>query len=175
MKMIRQLFDFRAAPALTAIFVLLLIAEGKRPLRARKQPRLKRMIINAIVSVPSFTLLRFLLLPVMVRLAIKNRELQFGVNYQYKANALTKGTVAFFMLDYSNYLWHILNHKLGFLWRFHLVHHCDPDLDVTFKMSKNDEFPVRGNAVLPFTKALAAAKEFFVSKELPKSVEWLEI
>ncbi len=131
MKIIRRIFDFRGAPVLTAVFVVLFIAEGKRQLRTRKQPRLKRAMINSIVSVPAFSLLRFILLPVMVRAAIKNRQLKFGLNYRYNAHPVIKGLVAFIILDYTNYLWHILNHKVPFLWRFHLVHHCDPDLDVT--------------------------------------------
>ena len=39
--------------------------------------------------------------------------------------------IAFLLLDYTNYLWHILNHKIPLLWRFHLVHHTDHDLDIT--------------------------------------------
>ena len=31
----------------------------------------------------------------------------------------------------SFYYWHILNHKFPFFWRFHKVHHFDPDLDVS--------------------------------------------
>ena len=117
MKLIRRIFDFRGVPVLTAVFVVLFIAEGKRQLRKRKQPRLKRVIINSIVSIPAFSLLRFLLLPVMVKLAIKNRQLQLGLNYCYNGNPVVKGIVAFIFLDYTNYIWHILNHKMPFLWR----------------------------------------------------------
>jgi sterol desaturase/sphingolipid hydroxylase (fatty acid hydroxylase superfamily) len=131
MKIIRRIFDSRGVPILTAVFVALFIAESKRQLRKRKQPRLKRMVINSIASIPAFTLLRLILLPVMIKLAIKNRQLQLGLNYQYGAPAFIKGLVAFLVLDYTNYLWHILNHKIPFLWRFHLVHHTDRDLDVT--------------------------------------------
>jgi sterol desaturase/sphingolipid hydroxylase (fatty acid hydroxylase superfamily) len=42
-----------------------------------------------------------------------------------------KAIISFLLLDYSNYIWHILLHKLPILWRFHLVHHTDLDLDVT--------------------------------------------
>lgn len=35
------------------------------------------------------------------------------------------------MFDYTNYLWHTLNHKIPLLWRFHLVHHSDLDLDLS--------------------------------------------
>ena len=129
--MIKRIFDFRGAPLLAVAFVVLFITEGKRQLRKRNQPRLRRTIINSIVSVPAFTLLRFLFLPVMVKLAQKNRQLQWGLNNQYNALPTIKCLVTFLVLDYTNYLWHVLNHKIPALWRFHVVHHSDPDLDVT--------------------------------------------
>lgn len=131
MNLIKRVFDYKGAPVLVAGFVLLFIAEGRRQLRKRTQPRLKRAFINSIVSIPAFTLLRFLFLPVMIKLAVKSKQHNLGLNYQYQAHPFIKSAVVFLLLDYTNYLWHILLHKLPFLWRFHLVHHCDPDLDIT--------------------------------------------
>jgi sterol desaturase/sphingolipid hydroxylase (fatty acid hydroxylase superfamily) len=131
MNIIRRVFDLKGVPVLVAVFLALYMAENSRQLRVRKQPRLKRTLTNSIVSIPSFSLLRLLLLPVMVKLATKNRRLQLGLNYRYHAHPAVTITGTFLVLDYTNYLWHILNHKIPFLWRFHLVHHCDPDLDVT--------------------------------------------
>ena len=131
MNIIRRVFDFKGTPVLTAIFIILFVAEGRRPLRKRVQSRWKRVIINSVVSIPAFSLLRFLFLPVMIRLAKTSSKFKLGLNYRYKAQPLVKGAVAFLILDYSNYLWHILLHKFPLLWRFHLVHHCDRDLDVT--------------------------------------------
>jgi len=131
MKLIRRVFDFKGTPVLTTVFVVLFIMEGRRQLRKRKESRSKRVFINAAVAIPSFSLLRFVLLPVMVTMAMKNQKWNQGVNSQYNAPPFVKGLAAFLMMDYTNYLWHILNHKVPFLWRFHLVHHCDPDLDVT--------------------------------------------
>lgn len=131
MNLIKKVFDYKGAPVLVAAFVVLFIAEGRRQLRKRNQPRWKRSVINALVSIPAFSLLRFLFLPVMIRLAAHSRRHQFGLNYHYKANAFVKGAISFLLMDYTNYLWHVLNHKIPLLWRFHLVHHCDPDLDVT--------------------------------------------
>lgn len=34
-------------------------------------------------------------------------------------------------MDYGFYWWHIATHKVPFLWRFHRVHHVDPDLDAS--------------------------------------------
>lgn len=36
-----------------------------------------------------------------------------------------------FLLDGWMYIWHRLNHKIKFLWRFHQVHHCDPNMGVS--------------------------------------------
>ena len=35
------------------------------------------------------------------------------------------------LMDLSFYYWHRLNHTRPLLWRFHNVHHADPDMDVT--------------------------------------------
>ena len=129
--MIRQIFDMIGVPLLVAIFALLFIIETKFQLRKRVQRRIKRIIINVIVSIPAFTLLRFLFIPVMVWLATQNQDLHFGLNYLYTLPLWAEAAIAFLLLDYTNYLWHILNHKLPFLWRFHLVHHTDHDLDIT--------------------------------------------
>jgi sterol desaturase/sphingolipid hydroxylase (fatty acid hydroxylase superfamily) len=34
-------------------------------------------------------------------------------------------------MDLAFYYWHIVNHQVPFFWRFHNVHHIDPDLDVS--------------------------------------------
>jgi sterol desaturase/sphingolipid hydroxylase (fatty acid hydroxylase superfamily) len=45
--------------------------------------------------------------------------------------AWLRGLVAVLLLDYTLYLWHIIVHRVPSLWRFHLVHHVDLDLDLT--------------------------------------------
>jgi sterol desaturase/sphingolipid hydroxylase (fatty acid hydroxylase superfamily) len=35
------------------------------------------------------------------------------------------------LLDYTLYVWHVLVHKVPFLWRFHQPHHVDLDLDAS--------------------------------------------
>lgn len=129
--MIKSIFDTIGSPILIGVFVLLFTAEIVAQLRNRTQSKLKRMVTNFMLSLPAFTLLRLLLIPAMVWLAGKNEHWHAGLNYLYTAPAWVKGALAFLLLDYTNYLWHILNHKMPLLWRFHLVHHVDLDLDVT--------------------------------------------
>jgi sterol desaturase/sphingolipid hydroxylase (fatty acid hydroxylase superfamily) len=129
--MIKSIFDTYGTPILAGIFIILFIFEKKFQLRKRVQNRWKRIFINFIVSIPSFALLRFLFIPLMVWLAFKNQQWHFGLNYLYDVPAWLKFAVAFVLLDYSLYTWHILLHKIPFMWRFHLVHHTDLDLDIT--------------------------------------------
>lgn len=131
MDIIRQIFDLKGGIALTVIFVVLFFFQTKWKLRRPTQPIVKRSIINMLVSIPSFTLLRFVFLPLMVGIAIKNEAWEWGLLYFIDADQYLKIIIAFLVLDYTNYIWHILNHKLPFLWRFHVVHHSDPDLDIS--------------------------------------------
>ena len=38
---------------------------------------------------------------------------------------------SFLVFDCWTYWWHRINHRVPFLWRFHRMHHSDPDVDVT--------------------------------------------
>lgn len=129
--MIHSIFDTYGTAILVVFFVILFLLEFKFQLRKRVQNRWKRIIINFVVSIPSFALLRFLFIPFMVYLAYENAQWYFGLNYLYDAPVWLKATIAFLLLDYTNYLWHIILHKMPLMWRFHLVHHSDLDLDIT--------------------------------------------
>ncbi|HUZ59297.1 MAG TPA: sterol desaturase family protein [Hanamia sp.] len=129
--MIRSIYDMHGSIILVIVFIILFILESKFQLRKRVQNRWKRIIINFVVSIPSFALLRFLFIPLMVWLAYKNEQWHFGLNYLYIAPGWLKAVIAFLLLDYTNYLWHIVLHKMPLMWRFHLVHHTDLDLDIT--------------------------------------------
>ena len=128
---IHKIFDTYGVIILVAVFIILFILETKFLLRKRVQGRWKRIVINTIVSLPGFMLLRFLLLPVMAWLAIRNEQWNFGINYLFSSPSWAKFALGFILLDYTNYLWHILLHKMPLMWRFHLVHHTDLDLDIT--------------------------------------------
>jgi sterol desaturase/sphingolipid hydroxylase (fatty acid hydroxylase superfamily) len=131
MKLIHEIFDWKGIPVLAGLFIFLFLIENKFELRKRVQQKKKRTMINSFVSIPSFVLLRFLLLPVMVWLSVQNETLHIGISYLYDLPLWIEASIAFLIIDFTNYLWHILNHKLPLLWRFHIVHHTDLDLDVT--------------------------------------------
>lgn len=129
--MVKNIFDLYGSPILIGLFIIFYILETKFQLRKRVQGKWKRIVINFIVSIPAFVLLRLLFIPAIIWLATKNEQWQFGLNYLFDVPQWVHFIVSFVLLDYSNYIWHILLHKLPFMWRFHLVHHSDLDLDIT--------------------------------------------
>lgn len=131
MNIIHRIFDWKGIPILIIIFLILFITESKFELRRRVQNKWQRGLINNIVSIPSFILLRFMFLPAMVLLSMQNEKIHFGLNYIYELPAWVEAIIAIIIFDYANYLWHFLNHHIPVLWRFHLVHHTDIDLDIT--------------------------------------------
>lgn len=56
---------------------------------------------------------------------------QFGLLHWVPLPTPLRFLVAFLAFDLWMYLWHRLNHRVPFFWRFHRVHHSDPTMDVT--------------------------------------------
>lgn len=60
----------------------------------------------------------------------------FGLlNWLENAIPVLEGTpralIAVVLFDFWMYIWHRMNHRIPFLWKFHRVHHADPHMDVS--------------------------------------------
>ncbi len=55
----------------------------------------------------------------------------FGLLRQIDLPPWATVIVAVLLFDAWQYLWHRLNHRVPFLWRFHAVHHSDAELDAS--------------------------------------------
>jgi sterol desaturase/sphingolipid hydroxylase (fatty acid hydroxylase superfamily) len=55
----------------------------------------------------------------------------FGLLRWVEFPAWARFAGAVLLFDAWMYLWHRLNHRVAFLWRFHRTHHSDPRMDVT--------------------------------------------
>src|SRR5215831_17155992 len=53
----------------------------------------------------------------------------FGLVYWLNANVMMKAVIGVLALDFSSWLVHYVMHKNSFLWRFHLIHHSDNNVD----------------------------------------------
>jgi sterol desaturase/sphingolipid hydroxylase (fatty acid hydroxylase superfamily) len=55
----------------------------------------------------------------------------FGLTQRVWLPNAVQFALGFLLMDLTFYYWHMANHKIAILWRFHNVHHIDPDMDVS--------------------------------------------
>ena len=113
-------------------FVGLLWLESRRPLRRRRvEPRLRREARNLAVAAAGAATVRLAETPVVMPLARLVQRRRWGLLRRARLPAWLEVPLAIALLDYTLYLWHVLTHKVPFLWRFHQPHHVDLDMDAT--------------------------------------------
>ena len=112
----------------------LFIAEKRRPLRRQTQDEPARTVRNLAMGAMSIAVVSFLQRPLVEPLSSRVAEKRWGLAQALPLPAWGRDALAFLLLDYTIYVWHVLTHKVPFLWRFHLVHHVDLDMDTTTAM-----------------------------------------
>lgn len=125
------ILDVYGGPILVTLFVALAIFQYRWPLRRWVRGFLPRFMTNAALAAPTFLVLRLALIPAEVAVAYWAQQHQFGLLNLFSLPAWADGLLAIMLLDYVLYVWHWLNHRILFLWRFHNVHHTDLDLGVS--------------------------------------------
>lgn len=111
--------------------LLLFLAERAAPLRRQRCPWLGELAVNLTLSALAFGVAALLVRPAVLWTMGWNRRQAFGLATLVEMPAVARGLLVFLLLDLSFYYWHRLNHEWPALWRFHNVHHCDPDLGVS--------------------------------------------
>lgn len=109
----------------------LFVVERFVPLRQRKTSLWRRVGINLTVSAFAFAVASGLVQPSALRTLNWSSAQPFGLLHVLPAPKPVQFALGFLLMDLSFYYWHIANHRIPLLWRFHNVHHIDPDLDVT--------------------------------------------
>jgi sterol desaturase/sphingolipid hydroxylase (fatty acid hydroxylase superfamily) len=117
--------------SLVAVFLLLLALEAAFPLRRRTRPRTQRLPVNFSLTAAVIAAGILVVRPVALAISFWVAERNFG--FLRLVNLPPPATVALglVLMDFTFYWWHRANHRFFLLWRFHSVHHLDPDLDVT--------------------------------------------
>ena len=100
-------------------------------MRARRRPLLGRLLVNAGVSVTAFAAAGLIVRPTALAVLNWASGQPFGVVHLVAMPVAAQFVLSFLLMDLTFYWWHVANHRVPFLWRFHNVHHIDPDLDVT--------------------------------------------
>ena len=120
-----------SAAVVGGAFTLLTLAETIRPLRRRVEERLRRLVRNLTTGGISLAVMTALQAPVLTPVARWGAGHHFGVLRLAPLPRWLEITMAIILLDYTLWWWHRANHQVPFLWRFHLPHHVDLDLDAS--------------------------------------------
>ena len=113
--------------------LLLWIIEGAIPLLALQYKKNKWR--HASVNL-TFTLIHLIIHTgfgvLIVLLSDACKSAGIGLVNWFNASVLVTIIILFLVLDFfGGWLVHIVEHKIKFLWRFHIIHHSDNNVDVT--------------------------------------------
>lgn len=112
-------------------FGALVWLENRRPLRRSVESKLVRSGRNLAVAGIAAVALQLVERPVVEPLAKLVERKKLGLLKIFRLPRWLETILAVALLDYTLYVWHVLTHKIPFLWRFHVVHHVDLDLDAS--------------------------------------------
>jgi sterol desaturase/sphingolipid hydroxylase (fatty acid hydroxylase superfamily) len=113
--------------------LLFWIIEGSIPLLqlSYRKTKLRHAAVNF-----GFTIIHLLIHTALAIVIIKMSDWckaeGFGLVYWLHLNVLWTIIISFLVLDFfGGWLVHITEHRVKFLWRFHVIHHADNNVDVT--------------------------------------------
>jgi sterol desaturase/sphingolipid hydroxylase (fatty acid hydroxylase superfamily) len=112
-------------------FGALLWLERRCPLRPETEGKLGRDARNLAVAGVGALAVGLVEKPVAERAARLVERRRVGLLKAARLPGWLKTAAAVVLLDYTLYLWHVLTHRIPFLWRIHVVHHADLDLSAT--------------------------------------------
>lgn len=113
------------------IFVSMALWELGAPRRALSTSKAIRWFTNIGIVVLNTLVVRLLFSAAAVGTAVTASEKAWGLFNQVSLDPGFEGLLAIIALDFIIYLQHVLFHAVPLLWRLHMVHHADLDLDVT--------------------------------------------
>jgi sterol desaturase/sphingolipid hydroxylase (fatty acid hydroxylase superfamily) len=117
--------------ALAALFLLFLALEAALPLRRRARARRQRWPVNFALTAGVLAAGLLAVRPVALAVIFWVGDRNLGLLRLVSLPSPFAVLLGLVLMDLTFYWWHRANHRFFLLWRFHGVHHLDPDLDVT--------------------------------------------
>jgi sterol desaturase/sphingolipid hydroxylase (fatty acid hydroxylase superfamily) len=109
----------------------LLWRELRRPARRSVESKFVRNARNLAVAGLGGLAVQFAEMPVALGLCAFVQDKGWGLLQLLSLPGWLEITLAVLALDYTLYHWHVLTHRQALLWRFHLPHHADLDMDAS--------------------------------------------
>lgn len=117
--------------AFVGFFCVFAAWETLAPRRAMVTARLKRWLGNLGIVAVSSAAVRIVFPVAAVGLATIAEQRGWGILNQVALGEPAALVIALILLDLAVYLQHVMFHAAPLLWRLHMVHHSDMDIDVT--------------------------------------------
>jgi sterol desaturase/sphingolipid hydroxylase (fatty acid hydroxylase superfamily) len=99
--------------------------------REGRAPRLRHAARNLTMGLMNALLLALAFGALLAGAATLAERNQFGLLHQVAWPSWAEMLLGFVLFDLWMYVWHRANHRIPLLWRFHRMHHSDPEMDVT--------------------------------------------
>jgi sterol desaturase/sphingolipid hydroxylase (fatty acid hydroxylase superfamily) len=127
----KRFLKILSVPLTLCGFAALVRLENRRPMRRAVESKLVRNGRNLTVAGIAALALQVAEKPVATRLSKLVERKRLGLLKIFRLPKWLEIILAVVLMDYTLYLWHVFTHKAPFLWRFHVVHHVDLDLDAS--------------------------------------------
>jgi len=111
-----------------------LIIELIMPYRQSSVSKLKRWVNNFLLTIFNSIILQVAFSATIIATALYVTTHKLGaMNLEIVSGLPQWARILIFIvfLDFLLYVWHVLNHAMPLLWRFHRVHHSDLNMDVS--------------------------------------------
>lgn len=133
MKKSEQIPTWLSGTLIAGALGLLWLLERRRPLRTIEvEPKLMRNARNLTVAGAAAVALALVERPVVGPLSHMVEKNKWGLLKRLLAlPSWVEVVLAVVLIDYTLYWWHVLTHRVPFLWRFHVAHHVDLDMDAS--------------------------------------------
>jgi sterol desaturase/sphingolipid hydroxylase (fatty acid hydroxylase superfamily) len=114
-----------------SVFAIMGMWELAMPRRTLRTSKATRWLANLSVTVVNSLLVRLVLPILAIEMAFISAARGWGIFHIFRIPDLLAGILSIILLDLMIYLQHVVFHRFLPLWKLHMMHHTDIDLDVT--------------------------------------------
>lgn len=125
--------DWMRAQSWVAVGTLLVLwlLETWLPFLIDRPGRLRHAVRNLVIGGLNLVVIGFGFSALTAGVVAWAARARFGLLSVWTGPLWIETLLALLLFDSWMYLWHRANHAVPFLWRFHRMHHSDPEMDVT--------------------------------------------
>ncbi|NJM53238.1 MAG: sterol desaturase family protein [Blastocatellia bacterium] len=117
--------------AAAIVLIILWLLETVIPFLPNRRERIKHSARNITIGAFNAIILAVLFAPLIFYLTTSTQNNKFGLLHLVNLPIWISVVLATLFQDAWMYFWHRITHRIQLLWRFHKVHHSDPQMDAS--------------------------------------------